>query len=733
MSLKPLFVAMILFPIAAHAQDARMFNRISTIEAVRMLPPERDKAKKSIAEIVASSEDGNTLIYVDGEQNGLGFVDITDPAAPRPAGFLSLNGELTSVAVRGPRAYTVVDTSPNKREPTGYAAVVDVLSRREVMRCELGGQPDSTVVSKDGRFLVVVIENERDERLNRGEIPQLPPGNLTIVPLSDAGLDCSGLRRVDLTGLAAVAPEDPEPEFVDVNTRGEAVVTLQENNHIVIVDLATARVITHFSAGAVTLDKIDATRDGMIRPTQRLENVVREPDAVKWLDDERFVTANEGDYRNGSRGFSIFRRDGTIEWDSGNFLEHLAMSLGHYPELRSGNRGNEPEGVEVGMFDNERLIFIGSERSSLVTVWRDEGLGRAPTFLQALPAGAAPEGLLAIPSRGLLVAAAEADNPESGLRSSLSIYRRGAEPAAYPGIRSDNSADGTPLVWGALSGFAADPQVKGRLYAVTDSFYSEAQILTIDANQTPARIVSSLTVSRDGKPAAGLDIEGVALRASGGFWLASEGNPERKEGVLPDRLLAVSGAGVIEAEYVLPEIIAKQAVRFGFEGVTATGAGADEVVWLAVQREWKDDPKGLTKVIRFQPSTKEWGVYHYPLGETSAGWMGLSEITAVGPDEFIVIERNNQWGDLAIKRLYRFSVAGLVAAAPGAANIPVVKKTLFRDLVPDLARSRGVVLEKLESFTIDHVGDMYAVTDNDGVQGVSGETQFLRLGRFPGR
>lgn len=730
---KPLFGAMIVLPIAVHAQEARMFNRVATIEAVRMLPPDRDRGKKSIAEIVTASEDGNTLIYVDGEQNGLGFVDITDPSAPRPAGFLSMNGELTSVAVHGKRAYTVVDTSPNKREPTGYAAVVDVVSRLEVMRCELGGQPDSTIVSKDGRFLVVAIENERDERLNRGEIPQLPPGNLTIIPLSEAGLDCSGLRRVDLTGLAAVAPEDPEPEFVDVNARGEAVVTLQENNHIVIVDLATARVISHFSAGTVTLDAIDATRDGVIRPTQRLENIVREPDTVKWLDDDRFVTANEGDYRNGSRGFSIFRRDGTVEWDSGNFLEHLAMSLGHYPELRSGNRGNEPEGVEVGVFDNERLIFIGSERASLVTVWRDEGPGRTPVFLQALPAGTAPEGLLAIPTRGLLVAAAEADNTESGLRSSLTIYRRAAAPAEYPSIRSDNGANGAPLPWGALSGFAADPQIAGRLYAVTDSFYGEAQILTIDAKQTPARIVSSVTVSRDGKPAAGLDIEGVAMRAGGGFWLASEGNPERKEGVLPDRLLAVSAAGVIESEYLLPEVIAKQAVRFGFEGVTATGAGADEVVWLAVQREWKDDPKGLTKIIRFKPATKEWGVYHYPLGETPAGWMGLSEITAVGPDEFIVIERNNQWGDLAIKRLYRFSVAGLAAATPGASNVPVVKKTLFRDVVPDLARSRGIVLEKLESFAIDRDGDMYAVTDNDGVQGVSGETQFLRLGRFPRR
>ena len=730
MRCKPLLAAFILAPIAAQAQEPRIFNRIATIEAVRMLPPDRDKSKRSIAEIVTASVDGNTLIYVDGDQNGLGFVDIADPAIPRPAGFLAMSGELTSVTVRGPRAFAVADTSPNKREPSGYAAVVDVASRREVMRCDLGGQPDSTVVSRDGRFLVVVIENERDEKLNRGEIPQLPPGNLTIIPLSEAGLDCNAIRRVDLTGLANVAPEDPEPEFVDVNSRGEAVVTLQENNHLVIVDLATARVTSHFSAGTVTLDKIDATRDGVIRPTQRIENVVREPDAVKWLDDERFVTANEGDYRNGSRGFTIFRRDGTVEWDSGNFLEHLAVSLGHYPELRSGNRGNEPEGVEIATFDGERLIFIGSERSSLVTVWRDEGAGRAPTFLQALPSGTAPEGLLAIPARGLFVAAGEADNPESGLRSTLTIYRRGAEPATYPTIVSSNGSDGVPLPWGALSGFAADPQAAGRIYAVTDSFYSQAQILTIDATQSPARIVSAMTVSRDSKPVAGLDIEGIAMRSGGGFWLASEGNPERKEGVLPDRLLAVSASGVVEAEYLLPEDIAKHAVRFGFEGVTATGAGADEVVWLAVQREWKDDAKGLTKIIRFRPATKEWGVYHYPLGETPAGWMGLSEITAVGPEDFIVIERNNQWGDQAIKRLYRFSVSGLTAAAPGAANIPVVKKTLFRDVVPDLARSRGVVLEKLESFTIDRDGNMYAVTDNDGVQGTSGETQFHRLGRM---
>lgn len=718
---------------SAFAQAPVYFDRIATIEAVKMLPADRDRAKKSIAEIVTSAQDGNLLIYVDGEQNGLGFVDIADPAAPKPAGFLALSGELTSVTARGSRAYAVSDTSPNKRETSGFAAVVDIASRREIMRCDLGGQPDSVALSPDGRFLAVVIENERDERHDQGRIPQLPAGNLTILPVNDAGLDCAGLRRVDLTGIAGYVPEDPEPEFVDVNSRGEAVVTLQENNHLAIVDLAAGRVVTHFTAGTVTLENVDAKRDGVIRPVDRIENVVREPDAVKWLDDNRFVTADEGDLRSGSRGFTIFNRNGAVEWDSGNMLEHLAIALGHYPELRSGNRGSEPEGVEVATFGNERLIFVGAERASLISVWRDEGPGRAPTFLQALPSGAGPEGLLAIPSRNLFVAAAEADNPETGLRSSLTIYARTATSPAYPTIRSDNTANGVPIAWGALSGLAADRGQAGRLYAVSDSFYAEAKIFTIDATQTPARIVAETVVTRDGKPAALLDLEGIATRAGGGFWLASEGTPERREGALADLLLRVSATGAIEEEIALPEAIARHAVRFGYEGVAVEGEGAAETVWIAVQREWKDDPKGHVKILRYRPADKSWGVLHYPLDETPAGWMGLSEIVSLGNGEFAVIERNNQWAESAIKRLYRFSVAGLEPAAPGAANVPVIRKTLLRDVARDLAATRGVVLEKLEGLTVDRDGQIFAVVDNDGVQGTSGETQFLRLGRVPGR
>jgi hypothetical protein len=171
-------------------------------------------------------------------------------------------------------------------------------------------------------------------------------------------------------------------------------------------------------------------------------------------------------------------------------------------------------------------------------------------------------------------------------------------------------------------------------------------------------------------------------------------------------------------------------VRFGFEGVTVTGSGAEETVWLAVQREWKDDPKGFAKILSYVPATKAWGMYRYPLDAAKDGWVGLSELTAIGDGSFIVIERDNQFGDGAIKTLKSFSVKGLTAAAPGASTVPVVSKTLVRNLVPDLSAPKGYVLDKIEGFAIDAAGNAFVVSDNDGVDGSSGETQFIPLGKL---
>src|SRR3546814_15236958 len=74
------------------------------------------------------------------------------------------------------------------------------------------------------------------EDRNDGASPQMPAGHLAILKLNGGVPDCASLMQVDVTGLADIAPGDPEPEFVDINAKGEIALTLQENNHIVIVN-----------------------------------------------------------------------------------------------------------------------------------------------------------------------------------------------------------------------------------------------------------------------------------------------------------------------------------------------------------------------------------------------------------------------------------------------------------------------------------------------------------------
>ena len=61
---------------------------------------------------------------------------------------------------------------------------------------------------------------------------------------------------------------------------------------------------------------------------------------------------------------------------------------------------------------------------------------------------------------------------------------------------------------------------------------------------------------------------------------------------------------------------------------------------------------------------------------------------------------------------------------------PLLAKKLVRDLIPDLESDNGLVLEKVEGLTVTEDGDVYIVTDNDGVDDSSGETQLINLGRI---
>lgn len=705
--------------VAAAGAHADNFNRIASFPVSHNLVAENQQQETS-AEIITATADGQLLAYSDSPRGGLGFIDIRQPDQPKPAGFVSLSGEPTSVSALGNRVVAGVNTSDSYVEPSGFLALVSPQDRKVISRCDLGGQPDSVAVSKDQRYVAVAIENERDEDLNDGQLPQLPAGNLIIVPVKQGVLDCANLKPVDLTGLSKIAPTDPEPEFVDFNGLGEVVVTLQENNHLVIVDAASGKVVNHFSAGTVDLEKIDTRKDGALVFTGSQQDVAREPDAVKWLDNDRFVIANEGDYKGGSRGFSIFHKDGTLQYESAVTFEHEVVRAGHYPDKRSGKKGSEPEGLEVAHFGDQAYIFVLSERGSVIGVYRDTGA--EPEYVQLLPSGIAPESAVAIPERGLLVSANEKDLIEDGAaRAHVMVFRLSQDEAQYPQLVSGNDSTNTPIGWGALSGLTADPQAQGILYAVNDSYYKgQPRIFRIDANQHPAKITAVTDITRDGKPAQKLDLEGVAADGQGGFWLASEGNAKKD---VPHAVHHMNADGEITQTIALPDVLLQQQTRFGAEGIVLL----NDTLWVAIQRPWGDDPAHHTKLLAYNLNSETWKAVHYPLERASEGWVGLSELE-VHDDHLYVIERDNRIGEqAALKSLYKVALSDL-QPRPLDQTLPVVSKTLVRDLIPDLRSLNGYVTDKVEGFAVDTTGNGYLVTDNDGVDDSSGETVWLNLG-----
>lgn len=733
------------------------FNRTATFPVCAQLGDSCETDTETSAEIVAASTDGMTLIYSNSPGKKIGFVDITDVNNPRGLGNLAMGGEPTSVSVVGSYAVVVVNTSANFINPTGKLVVVDIATRKEVSSLALPGQPDSVAVSKDGKYIAIAIENERDESVSGGAIPQLPAGSLVIVDVAGAPATWK-TRTVDLTGIAAVAPNDPEPESVAINDDNIAVVTMQENNHIALVDLATGKITKHFSAGSVTLDKIDLTdapRPNQVSFTETQADRLREPDGVAWISKSQFITANEGDYKGGSRSFTVFNTDGTVAFESGNSLDHLMARIGHYNDKRSDAKGNEPENAAFGRFEGTDYAFIASERSSVLSVY-DLSTANKPSFKQVLPAALAPEGILTIPSRNLVITASELDNRAGLTRSSLTVYQYQKAAANYPTIESGNRADGTPIPWGALSGLAAAP-TGSLVYAIEDSFFRGNRIFEIDTASKPAKVQREIRITDPNRKIAALaatlpdakdpnafdatdlaamvnadgsvniDPEGIAIAMGGGFWIASEGNGTVGEAARPvlsaNLIFKVGATGVIEDIIQLPaEVNAKQA-RFGFEGVAESGGK----LVVAFQRAWAGETQPRIGV--YDLALKTWSFVFYPLDPVASpagGWVGLSEITALGSNRFMVVERDNQFGpDARIKRLY---TVDLSTAASGS----TLTKILVRDLVADLKAPKGNVYEKIEGATVTASGDVWIVNDNDGVDdgANSGETQLMNLGKL---
>jgi hypothetical protein len=768
---------------------AAMFAAPSAAQSpyVQQAPPVRSfrplasySLPSGLAEIVDVTADGNALVFTNASDSELGVVDITNAAAPQLLATIQVNGEPTSVAVAGRYAYaTVWVDAPAEGQPPpaflpGKLVVVDLLDPANpavVGAIDIGYHPDSVKAREIGgvTYCVVAVENQPVVVVNGLVTDDEEPGNPSDV--SPAGLiqvvrvDPTNLAGATVTSLAIPAaaltaagcyyPNDPQPEFV-AWVGNVATVTLQENNGTAVLDMSNpdaptlSRVFSNgiassrpadldedadFGFDDVYPDDAPAVQDG---GGNLLPAGLRYPDACAIAPDGSTIYfADEGEMNfTGGRGFSWFTPDGTFVADDAGVVEQTALVFSHYPEGRSANKGAEMEGCATARFGSRDFLFVSSERGSFVNVY-DIRNAAEPRFVQLLPTGISPEGIVAIPSRRLLVTADE----ESG---TLTLFEGVVGPylpsPAQPVLYSADLA--TP--WAALSGTCRG-DLPFRFYAVPDNAVSPTRVYSVRTGLRFAPVNEVLTLTRNGTP-VGYDGEGIArdtsivAPANAGFWIGVEGNASSS----PNLAVQIDATGAVLREIQLPFAIDAAAdpalggfaqpsagggkIRSnGFEGLTLSADG--RFLYAAIQRgfvgEFGTGPR-YTRIARYDlqqvangsaPTNGlriggDWDFFFYELDSNDpTNWAGLSEVVALDGGELIVIERNQGIGiEATLKRIYRFSLNGLAPDADGAPGAgDTVTKVLIRDVLADFGP-----YEKIEGIVVGWFDDLWILMDNDG-------------------
>jgi hypothetical protein len=346
----------------------------------------------SSAEITAYDPLSKRLFVVNGALASVDVLDLSNPAAPTPIGSITAASigaglaAINSVAVFNGVVALAIEANP--KTSNGVVAWVRASDLTVLGTDTVGALPDMLTFTPDGSHLLVANEGEPDSYNQVGSID--PVGSVSVIALTgvepnatagslvrtvhsagfasfDAQIATLRAAGVRIYGPNATVSQDLEPEYITVSPDSRtAYVTLQENNAIATVDIATRTVTSvrplgfkdHNLAG-MGMDASD--EDGGVNtnsgtPLIKIGPVPVKgmylPDAIAsytaggqtWL-----ITANEGDARADWPGFneetrvrahcSAFGLDPLVFTDAANQI--LDSNLGRLRITSTPNGGSE--------------------------------------------------------------------------------------------------------------------------------------------------------------------------------------------------------------------------------------------------------------------------------------------------------------------------------------------------------------------------------------------------------
>ena len=276
---------------------------------------------ESAAEIVAFHADSKRILTVNALSGKIDVLDAADPSKPTKVGEVSggENTTINSVAVRND-GLAVAAVEPENKTDAGELIFFDAGAEKPgtvLGRVGVGALPDMVTITPEGDYALVANEGEPAEDYSVD-----PEGSVSVVKLSasvkaatqadvrtadfrafEGTLADKGVHIYGQVGASTTEAQNLEPEYIAV-AGGKAYVTLQENNAVAVVDIASATVEDVWPLGytdrrEVPMDISD--KDGKINIRTAPVKGILQPDSIAAYEVDGttyLVTANEGDARD---------------------------------------------------------------------------------------------------------------------------------------------------------------------------------------------------------------------------------------------------------------------------------------------------------------------------------------------------------------------------------------------------------------------------------------------------